>query len=76
MAARPDRLELLRGTDGPSFVARGDQDELTTDAEAAAMAEALGVELTRIGAAGHLLAVEAPEAIARLIDDLATAANA
>lgn len=76
MAARPDRLELLRGTDAPSFVARGDQDELTTDAEATAMADALGVELTRIGAAGHLLAVEAPEAVARLVRELAIAATA
>ena len=75
MAARPSRLEVLRGSDVPAFVARGDQDGLTSDDEAAAMADALGVELTRIGAAGHLLAMEAPEAVARLIGELATAAN-
>lgn len=76
MAARPSRLEVLRGSDVPAFVARGDQDTLTTDAEATAMADALGVELTRIGAAGHLLAVEAPEAVARLIGVLAAEASA
>ena len=76
MAARPERLEVLRGADVPAFVARGDQDELTTDEEACDMADALGVELTRIGAAGHLLAVEAPEAVARLIAELASAAHA
>jgi len=75
MAGRPSRLEVLRASDVPAFVARGDQDGLTTDDEAAEMADALGVELTRIGAAGHLLAVEAPEAVARLITVLATAAN-
>ena len=75
MAARPSRLEVLRGADVPAFVARGDQDGLTSDDDAAAMADALGVELTRIGAAGHLLAMEAPEAVARLIGALATAAN-
>lgn len=75
MAARPSRLEVLRACDVPAFVARGDQDTLTTDDEAEAMAEALGVELTRIGAAGHLLALEAPEAVARLIHLLAVAAN-
>lgn len=75
MAARPSRLEVLRGCDVPAFVARGDQDELTTDGDAEAMADALGVELTRIGAAGHLLAVEAPEAVARLVSALAVAAN-
>jgi len=76
MAARPARLEVLRGTDVPAFVARGDQDELSTDDEASEMADALGVELNRIGAAGHLLAVEAPEAVARLIAELAVAAQA
>ena len=40
------------------------------------MADALGVELNRIGAAGHLLAIEAPEAVARLIAELAVAAQA
>lgn len=75
MARRPERLEVLRGTDVPAFVARGDQDELTTDAEAEAMADALGVELTRVGAAGHLIALEAPEAVARLIAALALAAR-
>ncbi len=76
MSARPSRLEVLRGSDVPAFVARGDQDSLTTDDEASAMSDALGVELTRIGAAGHLVAVEAPEAVARLVSVLAAEANA
>lgn len=76
MAARPARLEVLRGADVPAFVARGDEDGLTTDDEAEAMAHALGIDVTAIAGAGHLLAVEAPEAVARLVSGLADAASA
>lgn len=70
MAARPDRLAVLAGCDAPAFVARGDDDGLTSADEAAAMAQALGVEMTSIPGAGHLVHVERPEDIARLIDGI------
>lgn len=71
MAARADRLDVLRGCDAPAFVARGDDDAVTSLADAEAMADALDVPLVTVVGAGHLLAVEAPTHVARLIADLA-----
>lgn len=75
MAARPDRTEVLRAVDAPAFVARGAEDALTQPEEAALMADALGVEPVTIEGAGHLPAIEAPLAVAGLIDELARAAR-
>lgn len=73
MAARPDRLAVLADCDAPAFVVRGDDDALTTADEATAMAQALGVDVTVVKGAGHLVHVEQPEEIARLIDGIVRA---
>ena len=73
MAARPDRLAVLAACDAPAFVVRGDDDGLTSADEASAMADALGVDVTVVEGAGHLVHVERPEVIARLIDGVARA---
>lgn len=67
MAARPDRTEVLRGLDVPAFVAAGALDGIAGPAEAAVMAEALGVEAVVLDGVGHLSALEAPEAVADLV---------
>jgi pimeloyl-ACP methyl ester carboxylesterase len=73
MAARPDRLAVLAACDAPAFVVRGDDDGLTSVEEAAAMAQALGVEVTVVESAGHLVHVERPEVIAHRIDSIVRA---
>ncbi len=70
MAARPDRLAVLAACDAPAFVVRGDNDGLTTAEEAGAMADALEVDVTVVEGAGHLVHVEKPDVIARLIDGI------
>lgn len=66
MAARPERLAALSALpEGlPALVLRGAEDTLMSDGDAAAMADALGVEVVEIAAAGHLAALEDPEAVA------------
>ncbi len=68
MAARPDRLAVLAACDAPAFVVRGDDDALTTAQEAEAIAHALGVDVTVVEGAGHVVHVEQPDVIAHLID--------
>jgi len=75
MAARPQRLSVLEQLDVPAFVARGDEDALTTRDQAEQMAKALGVEVVQVPQVGHLVAVEAPDVVARLIATLAQAAR-
>ncbi|WP_113701077.1 alpha/beta fold hydrolase [Nonomuraea lactucae] len=63
MAGRPDSFETLAGLKVPLLVVVGEEDELTTPADAEAMARAVPegkVEI--IPKAGHLSAVEQPEA--------------
>lgn len=63
MAARPDSLETLRAADIPALVVVGEEDTLSPPAEAEAMAAALpAAQLVRLPGAGHLSAVETPEA--------------
>ena len=63
MAARPDSFEILRAFDRPSLVIVGQEDVLSPPADAEAMAEALPRgRLVVIPEAGHLTAVETPEA--------------
>ncbi len=72
MAARPDRSAVLASLpDGlPSLVLRGTEDTLMSDADAAAMASALGVGVTKVVGAGHLAAVERPAEVATALRDL------
>lgn len=71
MAARPDRTPVLAGFDGPALVLHGAEDPLMDAAAQEAMASALGVEVTTVPDAGHLLPLEAPkvtaDALARLV---------
>ena len=76
MAARPDRLGVLKRFDVPSFVVRGTDDVICSREDHAAMAEALGVHLHEIDRAGHLAAVEAPRLMAHLLDELLERATA
>lgn len=70
MAARPDRTEVLRGLDVPSFVARGERDGFVSEDDAAAMADALGVTVETLAGVGHLCAWEDPERVAVLVAGL------
>lgn len=59
MAARPDSLDVLRAVTVPALVVRGDEDELSTAADADAMVEALpDGRLEVLAGSGHLTAVE------------------
>ena len=63
MAARPDSFDTLRAFAGPALVVVGDEDQLSPVADAQAMADALpSARLAVLPQAGHLTAVETPEA--------------
>ncbi|MCG5220965.1 alpha/beta fold hydrolase [Streptosporangium soli] len=63
MAGRPDSFDTLRALSVPALVIVGEEDDLTPPADAEAMAEAVpAATLTVIEKAGHLSAVEQPEA--------------
>ncbi|MEV4833619.1 alpha/beta fold hydrolase [Nonomuraea sp. NPDC049486] len=63
MAARPDSLDTLAALKVPALVLVGDEDELAPPADARAMAGAVqDGRLEIISKAGHLIAVEQPEA--------------
>lgn len=70
MAARPDRLDVLRTVQVPSLVLRGAEDTLSTAEDHARMAEALGVDVVVVAGAGHMSALEDPEATARALGEL------
>ncbi|GII91287.1 alpha/beta fold hydrolase [Sinosporangium siamense] len=68
MAARPDSFGTLRALQVPALVVVGEEDGLTPPAEARAMAEALPYgSLAVIARAGHLSALEQPEAFNRAL---------
>lgn len=68
MAARPDSLHELAAFPGPALVVRGDEDELSTAADADAMATALpDGRLVTLPRAGHLPAIEVPDDFARAL---------
>ncbi|MDA0635579.1 alpha/beta fold hydrolase [Nonomuraea sp. MCN248] len=63
MAARPDSFDTLAALKVPALVLVGDEDELAPPPDARAMAEAVPEgRLEVIAKAGHLVAVEQPEA--------------
>lgn len=68
MADRPDSTALLAEIDVPALVVVGEEDEISPPAEAEAMAAGLPrAELVRIPGAGHLTALEAPDAFAEAV---------
>ncbi len=76
MAARPDSLATLRTADVPALVIRGEEDALSSQADAEAMVEALPQgRLVVLPGAGHLTAVEVPgafdAAVTEFLDGLA-----
>ncbi|GAB2617920.1 alpha/beta fold hydrolase [Pseudactinotalea suaedae] len=78
MAERPDRIAALAALpDGlPALVLRGAEDVLMAPEDAEAMAEALGVEVVEVAGAGHLTAIEDPDAVATALTDLYRRATA
>lgn len=76
MAARPDSFDTLRGFDRPALVVVGEEDVLSPPSDAEAMAAALAqARLAVMPKAGHLTAVETPEAfnaeVAGFLSDVA-----
>ncbi|MFK8910824.1 alpha/beta fold hydrolase [Streptomyces sp. YS-3] len=71
IAAREDTLDVLRGADLPAVVIIGEEDELVTEADARAMADALPRgRLVVVPRAGHLPPMETPEATWAELDAL------
>jgi Predicted hydrolases or acyltransferases (alpha/beta hydrolase superfamily) len=68
MAGRPDSFDTLRALKVPALVIVGEEDGLSPRPDAEAMAEAVpDATLTTIEEAGHLSAVERPEAFNRAV---------
>lgn len=71
MAERPDRLQVLEGLDVPALVLRGAEDVVSSQEAAEAMAHALkDCELVVVPGAGHLTALENPEAVVEALRGL------
>jgi pimeloyl-ACP methyl ester carboxylesterase len=71
MAARPDSLDTLRKVDVPAVVILGEEDQLASRDDAEAMVEALPQgQLVLIRGAGHLSAVEAPDAFSTAVREM------
>lgn len=66
MAVRPTRLTALEDLEVPGLVLRGAEDALSPQAAAEAMAHGLGggAELVVVPRAGHMTAIEDPDAVA------------
>ena len=64
MAARPDSRDVLASYDGPALVVVGEEDTISPPADAEAMAAGAAAGTARAASpkAGHLTAVETPEA--------------
>lgn len=69
MAGRPNRLEVLRSLDVPALVVRGEDDTASTPSQAQEMARALGQQVVSLSRVGHLVPVEAPAQLSRLLLD-------
>ncbi|MEW9533074.1 alpha/beta fold hydrolase [Microbispora sp. NPDC049125] len=73
MAARSDSFGTLRSLQVPALVIVGSEDELSPPSDAEAMAQAIPeAKLAVIDKAGHLSAVEQPEAFNRVVSDFVT----
>jgi pimeloyl-ACP methyl ester carboxylesterase len=71
MAQRPDSLDTLRKVDVPAVVILGDEDQIASREDGAAMVEALPQgRLVVVPDAGHLSAVEAPGAFSTAVREL------
>jgi pimeloyl-ACP methyl ester carboxylesterase len=73
MGSRPDSSELLRGTDVPTLIVRGEQDAIVPAEEADALAGLMSkAEVVTLAGVGHLPPLEAPEeftgAVARWLE--------
>lgn len=75
MAARPDRTPVLAGLGVPALVLHGAEDPLMDAAAQQAMASALGVEVTTVPDAGHLVPLEAPRVTADALTRLVAASR-
>jgi pimeloyl-ACP methyl ester carboxylesterase len=74
MASRPDAIEDLKTIRVPALVIAGSEDELATEDDARAMADALpNAELMVIPRCGHLTAVEQPELFNQAVAEFVTA---
>jgi pimeloyl-ACP methyl ester carboxylesterase len=68
MAARPDRLDVLRTLRVPGLVLRGAEDPLSTMEHAEAMASAMAdSEVVIVPSSGHMTAMEDPDAVAEAL---------
>ncbi|MEI6373333.1 MAG: alpha/beta hydrolase [Actinomycetes bacterium] len=64
MALRPDSVTTLAAYEGPALIVWGEEDTLTNRADQDPMLDALDdVELAMIPSAGHLTAIESPDAV-------------
>jgi pimeloyl-ACP methyl ester carboxylesterase len=70
MAARPDRTGVLAAFDGPVLVLVGEQDGPTPVDVARSTAALAGTDAVVLPGAGHLTAVESPEAVAAALAEL------
>ena len=70
MAGRPDRTAVLEAFRGPSVVAWGSLDAVTSRDDADRIARALGSPTVVIEGVGHLSPIEAPEATAAAVATL------
>jgi pimeloyl-ACP methyl ester carboxylesterase len=70
MAARPDSFDTLRQVRVPALVVVGEEDELSPPPDAEAMVQAIpGSQIAVLAGAGHLSAVESPEAFNSVVGD-------
>lgn len=75
MAGRPDSMDTLRSVEVPALVVLGDEDELSTRADADAMVDALpDGRLVVLESSGHLSSMEVPEqfnaAVSAFLDEV------
>ena len=79
MAARPDGFEVLGLLDVPFLAVVGEEDVLTPPSDTEAMCDAAGnapfVRLLTLPGAGHMVPLEAPEALAQALADLVRRAS-
>jgi len=76
MRDRPDSSGLLASIDVPTLVVVGQEDEITPVAVARKMTDAIpGAVLTTIAGAGHVVPVEAPTAVSRVMAEFLEAAR-